>query len=77
MKTTELREMTMDELKAHEVQLAEDLARMRIQLAIKRQDDPLKVRITRRDLARVKTIITERERAGERASSKPAGPAAE
>ena len=60
MKAVELREMTMQELEAREEELTEELARLRIQLSIKRLDNPLRVRITRRELARVKTIITEK-----------------
>jgi large subunit ribosomal protein L29 len=67
MKAVELKEMTLEELKAREEDLAEELARMRIQLSIKRLDNPLQIRVTRRDLARVKTVINERLRAGEEA----------
>ena len=63
MKAMELREMTIDELKAREEELAEELSRERIQLALKRLDNPLKARVTRRDLSRVKTIINEKLRA--------------
>ena len=65
MKVTELKEMTIDELRGRELQLAEEIARMRLQLSLKRLDNPLKIRDTKRDLARVKTIIGERARAGE------------
>ncbi|MBN1884895.1 MAG: 50S ribosomal protein L29 [Candidatus Krumholzibacteriota bacterium] len=60
MKAVELREMTLDELRSRERDLLEDLARQRIQLSIKRLDNPLQVRVTRRELARVKTIINEK-----------------
>lgn len=60
MKSVELRELTLDELRIREEELTEELARMRIQLSIKRLDNPLQVRGTRRDLARVKTIIREK-----------------
>jgi large subunit ribosomal protein L29 len=66
MKVTELKEMTLDELRAREMQLAEEVARMRLQLALKRLDNPLKIRSTKRELARVKTIIGARARAGEK-----------
>lgn len=46
-------------------ELTEKLARERIQLSIKRLDNPLQIRVTRRDLARVNTIINERLRAGD------------
>jgi large subunit ribosomal protein L29 len=71
MKVTELKEMTIDELQMREAELSEEIARMRLQLALKRLDNPLKIRVTKRDLARVKTILTERVRKGE----KPAAPA--
>ena len=63
MKAVELREMTIEELIHHEEELTEELARLRIQLSIKRLDNPLQVKVVRRDLARVKTIIAERNAA--------------
>jgi len=60
MKAVELKELTLDELIGREEDLTEELTRLRIQLSIKRLDNPLQVRIVRRDLARVKTIITEK-----------------
>ena len=63
MKAVELREMTLDELRVREDELTEELANTRLQLAVKRLDTPLQVRITRRELARVKTVINEKVRA--------------
>jgi large subunit ribosomal protein L29 len=60
MKAVELRELTLEELMVREGELAEELARLKIQLAIKRLDNPLQVRVTKRELARVKTIIKEK-----------------
>jgi large subunit ribosomal protein L29 len=60
MKAVELRELTLDELLRREEELTDELARLRIQLSIKRLDNPLQVRVVKRDLARVKTIIAER-----------------
>jgi large subunit ribosomal protein L29 len=62
MKAVELRELTLEELKVRETELAEELARMRIQLAIKRLDNPLLIRFKKRELARIKTIINEKTR---------------
>lgn len=78
MKGIELREMTLEELRAREEELADELARLRIQLSIKRLDNPLKVKIARRELARVKTIINEKSGSGEGVSEMPsAGEAAD
>ena len=60
MKAVEFRELTLEELIVRESELSEELARMKIQLAIKRLDNPLQVRVKRRELARVKTIIHEK-----------------
>lgn len=60
MKAVELKELTLDELIIREDELTDELSRLRIQLSIKRLDNPLQVRIVRRDLARVKTIIAEK-----------------
>lgn len=54
-------------------ELTEKLARERIQLSIKRLDNPLQIRVTRRDLARVNTIINERLRAGDEVATSEAG----
>jgi large subunit ribosomal protein L29 len=65
MKGIELREMTLEELRSREEDLIEELARQKIQLSIKRLDNPLQLRVTKRELARVKTIINEKIHAGE------------
>ncbi len=60
MKALELREMTLDELRKREEDITEELNHSRIQLSIKRLDNPLQMRVTRRELARIKTIINEK-----------------
>lgn len=69
MKTLDLREMTLQELKDREEELTEELARLKIQLSIKRLDNPLLVRAARRDLARVKTLLSEKNAAEGNAAS--------
>ena len=62
MKPGKVRELSDDELKTKQKELAEQLFKLRFQKAIGQLDNALKVRETRRDIARVKTI--QRERAG-------------
>jgi len=57
MKPAELRELNVDELRHREHDLEEQLFRLRIQKATGQLDQPLKLRTTRRDLARVKTVL--------------------
>ena len=71
MKPAKVREWNDDELKAKQKELSEQLFKLRFQKAIGQLDNALKLRATRRDIARVKTVLRERElsarRAGERA----------
>jgi len=64
MKAVELREMMLEELEGRESELLEELIQYKMQLAIKRLDNPLLVRETKRELARIKTIINEKKRNG-------------
>ena len=57
MKPAELRELNVDELRLHEHDLEEQLFRLRIQKATGQLDQAIKLRTTRRDLARVKTVL--------------------
>jgi large subunit ribosomal protein L29 len=57
---TELRDLSVDDLRARERQLDEELFRLRIQKATAQLDQTSKVRTTRRDLARVKTVLREK-----------------
>lgn len=69
MKAVELRELTLEELRVREEDLAEELARFRIQVAVKRLDNPLQVQMARREFARVKTVINEKIKAAETGES--------
>ena len=59
---TDLRELSVDELQSRAKELEDQLFRMRIQQSLGQLDAPLKLRFTRRDLARIKTVITEKEK---------------
>ena len=60
MKAGDLRDLDRDELGARERELTDQLFRMRIQKAMGQLEAPLKVRLLRRDLARIKTILREK-----------------
>ena len=66
MRAEKVRELSQDELKNRERELAEQLFRLRFQKSVGQLDNALKVRETRRDIARVKTILKERAAAGPR-----------
>jgi large subunit ribosomal protein L29 len=64
MNAAELRDLSVDDLQARAKELEDQLFRMRIQQSLGQLDAPLKLRFTRRDLARIKTVITEKEQKG-------------
>ena len=59
MKPEKIREMGAEELLGKEKELQEQLFRLRLQKAIGQLDNALKIRATRRDIARVKTVLRE------------------
>ena len=61
MKVAEIREQTVDDLRAREKDLADQLFRLRIQKSMGQLEAPVRVRLVRRDLAKVKTVLRERE----------------
>jgi large subunit ribosomal protein L29 len=62
----ELRDLNEDDLRNRERDLSDQLFRLRIQKAMGHLDVPLKLRDTRRDLARVKTVLREKTAAAAR-----------
>jgi len=63
MKATELRELSLDELKKRLSDEEENLGNLRFQLATSQLESPIRVRTVRRDIARLKTLINEKQRA--------------
>ena len=60
MKSSEIREMSLDDMKAKEKDLEKELFNIRMRHATAQLEDPLKIRFLRKDIARVKTIIVEK-----------------
>ena len=58
----ELRDLSVEDLEERAKELEDQLFRMRLQQSLGQLDAPLKLRFTRRDLARVKTVITEKQK---------------
>ncbi len=61
MKPSEVREMTLDDLKTKEKELAEQMFRLRLQASIGQLDNPMRIRQTRRDIARVRTVLRQKQ----------------
>ena len=61
MKAAELRDLGSDELGAKERDLADQLFRMRIQKSMGQLEAPETIRTVRRDLARIKTVLRQKQ----------------
>ena len=62
MKAGEIRELTVDDLRARVKDLEDQTFRLRIQKSMGQLEAPAKVREVRKDLARIKTIIREKQK---------------
>jgi large subunit ribosomal protein L29 len=61
MKANDLRNKTTAELEAQLTSLKKDLFFLRMQHATNQLENPLKIQTVKKDIARVKTILRERE----------------
>jgi large subunit ribosomal protein L29 len=61
MKAADLRDLGQDELTVKERDLTDQLFRMRIQKSMGQLEAPDKLRTVRRDLARVKTFLRQKQ----------------
>jgi large subunit ribosomal protein L29 len=60
MEAKELRGMSVEDLTQKRMSLHEEIGHLKLQRATSRLENPMKLRETKRDLARVETILRER-----------------
>ena len=61
MKPAQIRELSMDEMQARISELEEERFRLRFRSATEALNDPLRLRVIRKDIARLKTIVKEQQ----------------
>lgn len=64
MEAKELRNMSTDDLTQKRTELQEEIGHLKLKRATSRLENPMKLRQTKRDLARVETILREQELQG-------------
>ena len=64
MKSSELRELTLDELAKKETDIRKELFNLRFQKATGEIENPMRIRSIKKDIARVLTVITEKKIVG-------------
>jgi large subunit ribosomal protein L29 len=78
MKPQDMRDMTLEELQHNLDTMTGELVNLKIKLAVKQIDNPLSVRVLRKEIARAKTVLRAKHlgaKPGEVHVSKTAGPA--
>jgi large subunit ribosomal protein L29 len=61
MKMSELREMTNEELNQQLETFREEMFNLRFQQSTNRLENPMRLKSVRKDIARIKTLLTEKE----------------
>ena len=61
LKANPMRDMGVDELQLRVAELREELFNLRFRNAMKQLDNPLKIREARREMARLLTVLREKE----------------
>ncbi len=61
MKAKEIRELSVEQLNEKVLELKKDLFNLRLQHATNQLDNPIKIAEVKRDIARIKTVLRERE----------------
>ena len=61
MKTSELRALSVDDLIKKDQGIREDLFKLRFQHGIRRLENPAKLFQLRKDIARIQTVLTEKQ----------------
>ncbi len=59
MKIDEVRALTAEDLKVKRLELSKDLSLLKLQNATSQLDNPIKVRMVRKDIAKVETVLSE------------------
>ena len=70
MKISKIKEMSSPELEKELGELKSELFKLRFSLATNGLDNPMKIKEVKKDIARIKTVLTQRELNGEKVEVK-------
>jgi large subunit ribosomal protein L29 len=68
VKANSMRDLTVDEIQQRVVELREELFNLRFRNSMRQLDNPLKIRQSRREMARLLTVLREKQTASEPSS---------
>ena len=72
MKINKIREMSSPDLEKELGELKSELFKLRFSLATNGLDNPMKIKEVKKDIAKIKTVLTQREMSGEEVVDTPA-----
>ena len=75
MRSDEIREMSTEDIGARVKDLEEERFRLKFRSASEPLEDPLRLRVIRRDIARLQTVLGERGRGAQQVTAGTAKPA--
>ncbi len=67
MKISETRDMSVDDLNKKLAELKDELFNLRFQHAVNQLENPMRLKVVKKDIARIKTVLREIELSGENA----------
>ena len=67
MKIAEVRDMSVKDLNIKLTELTDELFNLRFQHAVNQLEDPMRLKVVKKDIARIKTVLREIELSGENA----------
>lgn len=69
MEAKELRDLSVDDLRQKQAELREEIGHLKLKRATSRLENPMKLRQSKRDLARVETVLREKALAAQKGAA--------
>ena len=69
MEAKELRDLSVDDLRQKQAELRDEISHLKLKRATSRLENPMKLRESKRDLARVETVLREKALVGEKGAA--------
>jgi large subunit ribosomal protein L29 len=69
MEAKELRDLSVDDLRQKRAELREEIGHLKLKRATSRLENPMKLKESKRDLARVETVLREKALAAEKGAA--------
>ena len=69
MEAKELRDLSVDDLRQKQAELRDEISHLKLKRATSRLENPMKLKESKRDLARVETVLREKALPGQKGAA--------